>query len=122
MLGLIFGRNWGLACVEATLGRFRLDIDDLDGSDLFGTGPLGDGMATVRGLIATDAGVRSAADRGSKDGVPCAEKTGLAVLVRRLVSMRLTLGRGCTAGVAASGRAMSSMISSCTSSCAWPVN
>lgn len=104
--------------MELTLGRFRLDIEDLDGSDLFGTGPLGDGMATVRGLIAMDAGVLSAADRGSKDGVPCAEITGLTVLVRRLVSMRLTLGRGCVGGAAASGRAMSSIISSCISSCA----
>lgn len=104
--------------MELTLGRFRLDIEVLDGSDRFGANPMGDDMATVHGLIAIDAGVLSAADRGPKDGVPCAEMTGLAVLVRRLVSMRLTLWRGCMGGVAASGRAMSSMISSCISSCA----
>ena len=88
MLGLIFGRNSGLACVELTLGRFRLDIDERDGSDLLGTGPLGEGIAMVRGLGATDIGVRSTAgvDRGSINGVPCAEMTGLTVS-RTLVSM-----------------------------------
>lgn len=116
MLGLILGRSWGLACVELTLGRFRLEIDDLDGSDRLGKGPLGDGIAIVRGLIATDPGVRSvAADRGSKDGVKLAEIAGLGALVRILVSMRFTFGRGCMAGAAASGREISSMISSCAS-------
>jgi hypothetical protein len=113
MLGLIFGRNSGLACVELTLGRFRLDIEARDGSDLLGTGPLGEGIARVRGLGATDMGVRSAAgvDRGSIDGVTLAEMIGLAVL-RTLVSMRFIVGRGCRAGWAASGREISSITSS----------
>jgi hypothetical protein len=121
MLGLIFGRNSGLACVELTLGRFRLDIDCRDGSDLLGTGPLGEGIAIVRGLGAM--GVRSAAgvDRGSINGVPLAEMIGLAVL-RILVSMRFILGRGCRAGWAASGREISSINSSGTSNWAWPIN
>lgn len=96
ILGLIFGRSCGLACVELTLGRFRLDIEDLDGSDLFGTGPLGDGMATARGLRTTEPpGVCSAGvSRGSNDGVTLAEIAGLAVPMCTAVSMRLTLGRG----------------------------
>lgn len=109
MLGLIFGRNCGLACVELILGRFLLVTEERVGSDLFGIGPLGEGMATVRGLIAADSlGVRSTgADRGSKDGVT----TGLEVLVRTVVSMRLIVGRGCEE-VAASGSVMSSIVSS----------
>lgn len=114
MLGLIFGRNWGLACVELTLGRFRLDTEALDCSGFFGSRALGEGMATVRGLGATDPqGVRSeGAGRGSKDGVTFAESAGLTVSVRTLVSMRLSLGRDWKDGVAASGREISSMISS----------
>lgn len=75
--------------MELTLGRFRLEIDDRDGSDRFGTGPLGDGMAIVRGLKATDPVLSVAADLGSKEGVKLAEIAGLGALVRILVSMRL---------------------------------
>jgi hypothetical protein len=81
--------------VELTLGRLRLEIDDRDGSDRFGTGPLGDGMAIVRGLKAIDPVRSVAADRGSNMGVNLAEIAGLDALVldalmRILVSMRLT--------------------------------
>jgi hypothetical protein len=120
MLGLILGRSCGLACVELRLPRFRLDAA-LD-SDLRGTGPLGDGIAAVRGLGAMEAlwGWSYAAGEGANNGVPLVEIDG----VRMAVSMRLGFGR-CCCGAAASGREISSMISSGKSDCAswaWPRN
>jgi hypothetical protein len=106
MLGLIFGRSCGLACVEDTLGRFRLEIEDRDGSDLFGIGPLGDGIAAVLGLMGTDP--LAGPDLASSKGVKFAEMAGLA---RRLVSMRLIFGRACEVATA-SGKVISSMVSS----------
>ena len=107
MLGLILGRNCGLACVELKLPRFRLDAA-LD-SDFRGIGPLGDGIAVVDGLGAMEAlwGWSYVAEEVANKGVPLVEIDG----VRTAVSMRLGFGRRCC-GAAASGRDMSSMISS----------
>ena len=91
MLGLILGRNCGLACVELKLPRLRLDAA-LD-SDLLGTGPLGDAIAPERGLGAREIFEwwSYAAGEGANSGVPPVEIDG----VRMAVSIRLGLGRCC---------------------------
>ena len=93
--------------MELILGRFRLDA--VLESDFRGTGPLGDGIAAVRGLGAIEAlrGLSYEADEGSKKGVPFVEIDG----VRTAVSMRLGFGRSCE-GAAASGSDISSIMSS----------
>lgn len=126
ILGLILGRNGGLIC-ELRLCRLR-DMPPPRDSGFFATGPLGDGMATVRGLGATEdvPGARSTIDpeRGSIDGVTLADVAGLPTA---LWTREDDDGRDCarTSGLAASGSTMSSITSSCDSrdtSCAAPRN
>lgn len=104
--------------MELILGRFRLEGPSLGVSDFLATGPLGEGMAMERGLGATEPALRSVFGAGfiSRTGVLLADGAGEAAPARIEVSMRLTWGRDrCAAGVVASGRAISSMISSCDS-------
>lgn len=127
MLGLIFGRRLGLAWVELKLCRFLAMGPSLGVSDFLAMGPLGEGMATVRGLGAIELEFRSTmeADLGSTDGVRLSEVRGVADPLEIVVSMREIWGReNCDAGAAASGRTTSSMMSSYDSdetSLAWPV-
>ena len=92
MLGLILGRKLGLACVELRLGRFRFEGPNLGVSDFLATGPLGEGMAMVRGLGAMEPALRSVFEAGliSRAGVMLADVAGDAGSVRMEVSMRLT--------------------------------
>jgi hypothetical protein len=92
MLGLILGRKLGLACVELRLCRFLPIGPSLGVSDFFPTGPLGEGMAIVRGLGAMELAFRSraGADFGSIDGVILADVTGVADPDFMAVSMRAT--------------------------------
>jgi hypothetical protein len=57
-------------------------------SDFFAIGPLGEGMAIVRGLGAMEPGFRSIF--GSNDGVILADVTGVAEPDFMAVSMRAT--------------------------------
>lgn len=90
MLGLILGRRLGLGCDELRLWRFRAMGPNLGVSDFLPTGPLGDGMAMVRGLGATEPGGRSGADLGSRFGVVLTPEAGDGTVVRTAVSMRGT--------------------------------
>lgn len=92
MLGLILGLKLGLACVELRLCRFLPIGPSLGVSDFFAIGPLGEGMAIVRGLGAMEVRFRSitGADLGSNDGVILAVVTGVAEPDFMAVSMRPT--------------------------------
>ena len=131
MLGLIFGRRFGLGWDELRLCRFLPNGPSLGVSDFLPTGPLGEGIATVRGLGATELDVRSpkGVGLGSRAGATTDDVTGDRASVRtfrREVSMRATCDwEKWVVGVAASGRITSSMISSCdsddTGPDAWPI-
>lgn len=79
MLGLILGRNCGLGCAELKLGRFRLlEGPSLGVSDFLAIGPLGDGIASDRGLGATELeGLATGADLGSSAGVALVDAAGV---------------------------------------------
>lgn len=113
------GRICGLGCAELRLGRFLLDGPSLGVPDFLAIGPLGDGMATDRGLGATGA------DLGSNAGVALVDAAGVGTPEWIVVSIRAIFGRG-PADIEASGRTTSVIISSCESlpgtSFAWPVN
>lgn len=132
MLGLIFGRNCGLGCAELKLGRLRLFAGPRLGvSDFLATGPLGDGMASDRGLGAIDGGwlrLTIGADLGSRAGVALVDAAGVGTPAGTAVSIRAILGRGPTlcdvaTGAAASGSEISVIVSSVSgTSFAWPMN
>jgi hypothetical protein len=118
ILGLIFGLKLGLGCDDLKLCRFLLIGPQFGVSDFLATGPLGEGIGPDRGLGATELGFlsESAAGLESKCGVTVADILGDEVPVVMAVSIRATWGRkSWVAGVAASGRITSSIISSCGS-------
>ena len=100
-------------------------------SAFLATGPLGDGMASDRGLGAIDGGwlrLHTGADLGSRAGVALVDAAGVGTPAGTVVSIRAILGRGsalCGAatGAAASGSEISVMVSSVSGpSFAGPVN